>query len=612
MEVDDSEGEELDYYIENCPLNNFSKSSQPLPNYIVDSLTSNFAFGKNVESSSGKCKPSNPILKRRRSLHTLDFDSRRMKRVPEPANDIQIMYNNSPPSDNLNDSLPNVPQHRRNHSLSPRRVIPFDVFERNYQAHMRSHSVFPTRKISYADPRVLQISDNSHNVFPRLDVENGQRKCNLATVAPFELLKRNYQRMERCRSLPSFSDSGRRTESTSETEKTPTIISQQVSDLSRTVPDWFSPSRSSTVRLSRSVLERHSLSSSSLLDSTITVKRADFEEFLRVISDSDTDVGFYECQFNTNDNRSTVRIRSKGEYLLANTEYYTSLTSDLDFHLNVLKEISEYTEKTKDRSTRRIIKSRVELNNLVVEIEEIVNSHSTQSTRRYPLNDIERFLSNGALLIMKRIYAIKRIENTLTACTLGSEGNLCKFSLELLNEGNTGNISGIQTEIAMKQILESTLGNITTMTYFTNNGQLLSIVQVGLPLVFKALGLPKPPKKEQYLSASNIVEDEFNWMENCILFSKYTERKVTKLHHPVYWPDPSSTRVPEKEELKSRYHLYLGNHPELIDLIKEFLQVILLEKPEDTLSFAANFFGSFSARHIQPPRLGETEESVEG
>lgn len=73
MEVDDSEGEELDYYIENCPLANFFKSSQPLSNYIVDSLTSNFAFGKNVDSSGGECKPSNPILKRQRSPHTPDF-----------------------------------------------------------------------------------------------------------------------------------------------------------------------------------------------------------------------------------------------------------------------------------------------------------------------------------------------------------------------------------------------------------------------------------------------------------------------------------------------------------------------------------------------------------
>lgn len=34
----------------------------------------------------------------------------------------------------------------------------------------------------------------------------------------------------------------------------------------------------------------------------------------------------------------------------------------------------------------------IELNNLVVEIEEIVNSHSTQSTQRYPLNGIEGYV----------------------------------------------------------------------------------------------------------------------------------------------------------------------------------------------------------------------------
>lgn len=46
----------------------------------------------------------------------------------------------------LDENLQNVPQRRRNHSLSPRRIIPFDVFERNYQAHMRSHSVSPAPK----------------------------------------------------------------------------------------------------------------------------------------------------------------------------------------------------------------------------------------------------------------------------------------------------------------------------------------------------------------------------------------------------------------------------------------------------------------------------------
>nr|CDS28190.2 hypothetical protein HmN_000800600 [Hymenolepis microstoma] len=327
-------------------------------------------------------------------------------------------------------------------------------------------------------------------------------------------------------------------------------------------------------------------------DNTIIVKRANFEESLRAISDDEVDVGFYECHFSTSTNHNTICVRSEAEYLVADTKYHTSLSSELDFYLNVLNETSEYVEKTKDRSTKRIIKSRVESNSLTVEIEEFVNSASTQSTQRYSLNGIERFISNGALLIMKRIYVINEVENALTAHTLDSEGTLCKFSFELLNEENTEDGSKVQTTKTTKQVLETALGNHTkTMyIYFTNHGQLLSIVEVGLPIVFKAFEFPSPPKKEQYLSTPSIVEDDFNWMENCILFSKYTERK---------------------EELKSQYHLYLRNYPELIDLIKDFLQMLLLEKPEDTLHFAAKFFSSFSDYRIQPPRLKETEEKVE-
>ncbi|VDO11115.1 unnamed protein product [Rodentolepis nana] len=184
-------------------------------------------------------------------------------------------------------------------------------------------------------------------------------------------------------------------------------------------------------------------------DNTITVKRANFEESLQAISDGDNVVGFYECHFKTIIDHGIICVRSEAEYLLADTKYYTSLTSELDFHLNILNETSEYIEKTKDRSTKRIIKSRIESDTLVVEIEETVNSDSTLSTQRYPLNDFER--------------------------------------------------------------------------------QLLSIVEVGQPVVFKTLEIPKPPKKEQYLSTPDAVEDDFNWMENCLLFSKYTERKVVLL-----------------------------------------------------------------------------------
>nr|CDS28189.1 hypothetical protein HmN_000800500 [Hymenolepis microstoma] len=248
MDIDDSEGEELDYYIDNCPLINDSKSSQSVQNCLMDSLTPKFFFDKNVDPPNEQRKHSNHLVKRKRSPSSPNFDSRRARRAPDHDYDIQIRHKRNIISKNSNENFPNLPQHRGNQSLSPCRVIPFEVFERNYQAHVRRHSVSPSRK--------------------KFNVENGQKKCNLVTVAPFELLKTNYQRMERCLSLPSFSDSGRLTESATETEKIPVIASRQTSDLSRTVPNWFTPPRASTVRLSRSVLARHSLSSGTLLDNT--------------------------------------------------------------------------------------------------------------------------------------------------------------------------------------------------------------------------------------------------------------------------------------------------------------------------------------------------------
>lgn len=61
-----------------------------------------------------------------------------------------------------------------------------------------------------------------------------------------------------------------------------------------------------------------------------------------------------------------------------------------------------------------------------------------------------------------------------------------------------------------------------------------------------------------------------------------------------------------QEELKSQYHLYLYNHPEFVDMVKDFLLSILMEKPEDTLNFAADFFTTFSKRQLLPPRLRQT------
>ncbi|ETE71332.1 putative protein C2orf62, partial [Ophiophagus hannah] len=55
----------------------------------------------------------------------------------------------------------------------------------------------------------------------------------------------------------------------------------------------------------------------------------------------------------------------------------------------------------------------------------------------------------------------------------------------------------------------------------------------------------------------------------------------------------------EDEELQASHATYVRRHPELNTLLADFLQLLLLRKPDDVVTFAAEFFTPFSAQ--QPP-----------
>lgn len=46
--------------------------------------------------------------------------------------------------------------------------------------------------------------------------------------------------------------------------------------------------------------------------------------------------------------------------------------------------------------------------------------------------------------------------------------------------------------------------------------------------------------------------------------------------------------------------MYMRHHPELKCMLADFLQFLLLRKPEDTLNFAGEYFASFSTRAVEP------------
>lgn len=51
-----------------------------------------------------------------------------------------------------------------------------------------------------------------------------------------------------------------------------------------------------------------------------------------------------------------------------------------------------------------------------------------------------------------------------------------------------------------------------------------------------------------------------------------------------------------QEELKGDHAVYMRHHPELKALLADFLQFLLLRKPQDVIAFAADYFSSFSSK----------------
>lgn len=59
----------------------------------------------------------------------------------------------------------------------------------------------------------------------------------------------------------------------------------------------------------------------------------------------------------------------------------------------------------------------------------------------------------------------------------------------------------------------------------------------------------------------------------------------------------------EKEELRADHTLYLRQHPEIRALISDFLQFLLLRKPDDVFQFAREYFLPFAPDQSPEPSL---------
>ncbi|KAL8183069.1 UNVERIFIED_CONTAM: hypothetical protein K2H54_014023 [Gekko kuhli] len=111
-----------------------------------------------------------------------------------------------------------------------------------------------------------------------------------------------------------------------------------------------------------------------------------------------------------------------------------------------------------------------------------------------------------------------------------------------------------------------------------NERHLSRRVQVGSPVIMLIVQMPILIEIDKPDPRPIFEKIPLDWEEDMELYSQFLDRK---------------------EELQASHATYARRHPELSNLLADFLQLLLLRKPDDVVTFAAEYFSPFSAQN--PP-----------
>ncbi|XP_043989173.1 ciliogenesis-associated TTC17-interacting protein-like [Gambusia affinis] len=111
--------------------------------------------------------------------------------------------------------------------------------------------------------------------------------------------------------------------------------------------------------------------------------------------------------------------------------------------------------------------------------------------------------------------------------------------------------------------------------YFLDNGHLASRKQVGSPVTMKVI-------QELSKKGRGHIKIPLAWQEDMQLYSLYLDKK---------------------DFLKVEHNSYLRQHPELRALLSDFIQDLLIVKPDNIFQFAREYFPPYSTYHSPESNL---------
>ncbi|CAL9689046.1 unnamed protein product [Knipowitschia caucasica] len=303
------------------------------------------------------------------------------------------------------------------------------------------------------------------------------------------------------------------------------------------------------------------------------LQRCVFTDNLVSMSERGRDLGKFSVsvEFTCRAQRPCVLVHAQSHGAIEDSPCGTTVTAYITGDLEVLEEDYYEYMKLEGRSLEKrchIIQQNgnVVITKVTTEGEEVKNQRAS-----YPLSVTMGLITEGSHLLLMRLLALKKkVPDNMTFLAFDQSLRIIVATFEHLGVAKE-EIGGECVEVfGIKRSLLLSEDNYQTWhCYFLPDGHMASRLQLGSPVIVKMLQLPSHKEKEKVMELEKI---SLPWEEDIQMQSKYLDRK---------------------EELKADHASYLRRHPEIRALISDFLQFLLLRRPDDVFEFAREYFLPF-------------------
>ncbi|KAF6718383.1 Ciliogenesis-associated TTC17-interacting protein [Oryzias melastigma] len=292
------------------------------------------------------------------------------------------------------------------------------------------------------------------------------------------------------------------------------------------------------------------------------LQRCVFTESLVVFSESGRELGTFNVtvQHARKLQQPCLLLHAQSHGTIDGAPCGTTVTTYISCELEVLEE--NYHEYIKleghsvDNRCHLVQQDGKMFINEVTTVEEEVKKESAS----YPISSLNGLITEGSSLLLMRLITLRRrVPENMAFVTLDKQLNIIHTTFSDLGVkqmevgGEVKEVFGVQRMVHSGKSSPDTWEN-----YFLTNGHLVIRHQVGSPFTMRLLQLQsrtEGPGKVSLVQVENTAD--------------FLERR---------------------KELKEEYALYLRQHPEIRALISDFMQLLLLRKPENVYQFAKEYF----------------------